>query len=72
MSFFLSLPEGICFSAAARYVRGAIAREKELKHWTREQKIELIEKANPTWVDLFPTLLEPVEPQSIKADSLRE
>jgi len=55
-----------------RYVRGAIAREKELKHWTREQKIELIEKANPTWVDLFPTLLEPVEPQSIKADSLRE
>jgi putative endonuclease len=34
------------------YVLNAIAREKELKHWTRAQKIELIEKANPTWQDL--------------------
>jgi len=35
-----------------RYVRSAITREKELKHWTREQKIALIEKVNPTWQDL--------------------
>jgi len=33
-------------------VRAAIAREKELKHWTRAQKITLIEKKNPTWEDL--------------------
>ena len=31
-----------------QYVRSAIAREKELKHWTREQKIELVQKLNPT------------------------
>jgi putative endonuclease len=43
-----------------RYVRSAIAREKELKHWTRAQKIELIERVNPTWEDLFLTLQEPV------------
>jgi putative endonuclease len=44
-----------------RYVRDAIAREKEMKKWTRAQKIELIEKRNPTWDDLFPRLGEPVE-----------
>jgi len=39
-----------------RYVRSAIAREKVLKRYTRAQKIELIEKQNPTWEDLLPTL----------------
>ncbi len=34
------------------YVLNAIAREKELKHWTRAQKIALIESKNPTWQDL--------------------
>ena len=33
-------------------VRQAIAREKELKGWRRERKIELIEKGNPEWRDL--------------------
>jgi putative endonuclease len=42
-----------------RYVHSAIAREKELKKWTRAQKIELIERENPTWEDLFPSLLHP-------------
>ncbi|MDQ2835370.1 MAG: GIY-YIG nuclease family protein [Acidobacteriota bacterium] len=37
-----------------RYIRTALAREKELKHWTRAQKIELIEQTNPTWEDLLP------------------
>ncbi|MGB6686892.1 MAG: GIY-YIG nuclease family protein [Terracidiphilus sp.] len=31
---------------------GAIAREKQLKGWTRAKKIALIEKDNPTWRDL--------------------
>ena len=35
-----------------QYVRSAIARENELKMWTREKKVELIEKVNPTWEDL--------------------
>lgn len=54
-----------------QYVHHAIAREKELKHWTREQKIALIEKVNPAWMDLKPT-----EPGSFRrpgtAGSLRE
>ena len=31
----------------------AIRREKQLKEWRRGWKIELIEKLNPTWRDLF-------------------
>ena len=31
----------------------AIRREKQLKKWNRSWKIKLIEKANPTWRDLF-------------------
>ena len=30
----------------------AIAREKQLKRWNRAKKIVLIERMNPTWVDL--------------------
>jgi putative endonuclease len=52
-----------------QYVNNAIAREKELKKWTRAQKIALIEAANPTWEELMPD-----EPESafLEADSLRE
>ncbi len=31
----------------------AIAYEKRLKAWKRQWKIELIEKANPQWRDLY-------------------
>jgi putative endonuclease len=34
-----------------------IAREKQLKGWNRAWKIRLIEKDNPNWKDLFPSLL---------------
>jgi len=30
----------------------AILREKELKRWTRERKVKLIEFRNPKWEDL--------------------
>jgi putative endonuclease len=30
----------------------AIDREKELKGWRRSKKIELVESANPGWIDL--------------------
>ena len=33
-------------------VRVAIAREKQIKGWTRKKKIALIEKENPDWKDL--------------------
>ena len=35
-----------------QYVNRAIARENEIKSWTREKKVELIEKVNPRWEDL--------------------
>ena len=31
----------------------AILREKRLKRWRREWKMDLIEKDNPQWIDLF-------------------
>lgn len=31
----------------------AIVREKQLKKWKRKWKIELIEKSNPAWKDLY-------------------
>jgi putative endonuclease len=34
----------------------AIAREKQLKKWRRDWKLELIESKNPSWVDLSYTL----------------
>ena len=38
-------------------IRDAINREKRMKKWKRERKIELIEKSNPNWEDLFETLI---------------
>ncbi len=35
----------------------AIAREKAMKAWKRDWKVELIEKSNPQWRDLFENLL---------------
>ena len=40
-----------------RYINDAIAREKQLKEWKRKWKIELIEKENPGWSDLFRGML---------------
>lgn len=34
----------------------AIRREKQLKRWRREWKIELIERHNPEWRDLWPSI----------------
>ena len=42
-------------------VTEAIKREKALKSWRRVWKLELIERSNPDWRDLYPSLfgLEP-------------
>ena len=37
-------------------VYSALTREKQLKKWNRSWKIELIEKNNPNWKDLYNTL----------------
>ena len=39
------------------YVTDAIAREKQIKGWSRRKKEELIATKNPEWKDLAETLL---------------
>ncbi|HLG32084.1 MAG TPA: GIY-YIG nuclease family protein [Ignavibacteriaceae bacterium] len=39
-------------------VNAAILREKRMKKWKRQWKIELIEKSNPDWKDLYKDFLE--------------
>ena len=34
-------------------MEGAISREKAIKKWNRAWKVELIERCNPTWRDLY-------------------
>ena len=34
----------------------AIAREKQIKKWDRRFKLELIEKENPHWLDLYDSI----------------
>jgi putative endonuclease len=38
-------------------VRNAIAREKQLKGWSREKKLRLIESGNAGWLDLAPDVI---------------
>ncbi|MGH9595526.1 MAG: GIY-YIG nuclease family protein [Edaphobacter sp.] len=42
-----------------QYINAAIAREKYLKHFTRREKIALVESSNPTWEDLAAQYLPP-------------
>jgi putative endonuclease len=43
-----------------QYVNQAITREKQLKGWRREKKLALIEKLNPSWIDLSERWWRPV------------
>jgi putative endonuclease len=43
-------------------IQTAIAREKQLKRWSRVKKIRLIVASNPTWRDLSADWGKPVEP----------
>ncbi len=39
-------------------IDAAIAREKTLKTWNRAWKVRLIHRDNPSWNDLFDTLMQ--------------
>jgi putative endonuclease len=39
-------------------IEDAILREKRLKKWNRQWKIELIEKTNPNWIDLYEKMVD--------------
>jgi putative endonuclease len=43
--------------------RDAIAREKQIKNWTRRKKIALIEESNPGWADLAANWFEDGPPR---------
>jgi putative endonuclease len=62
--------EGLCDGFTKKYnidklvyyetyndIRNAIAKEKQLKKWNRKWKVELIEKENPCWKDLYSSLI---------------
>ena len=38
-------------------IKEAIQREKQMKKWRRQWKIDLIKKENPDWDDLYDALL---------------
>ncbi len=38
-------------------MESAIMREKAIKEWKRAWKLELIEKDNPSWLDLYQSLV---------------
>jgi len=47
-------------------MEAAITREKQLKRWHRQWKINLIESENPQWVDLAVSLgLPPLKPRQL-------
>jgi len=48
--------ELLVYAEAFDYIDQALAREKQLKRWKREWKIDLIEQSNPEWKDLYATI----------------
>ena len=48
----------LVYYEATNDVESAITREKRLKKWHRKWKIDLIEKNNPEWRDLYHDLLK--------------
>ncbi len=41
-----------------RNIVAAIQREKTVKHYVRQWKVNLIEELNPTWLDLYDRIIE--------------
>jgi len=38
-------------------IAAALQREKNIKHWSREWKIDLIVRRNPDWSDLYDEII---------------
>jgi len=57
-----------------KYVNNAIAREKQIKAWTRAKRLTLIKTMNPAWQDLAKGWGEPTEmqiPRSARDDNIK-
>jgi putative endonuclease len=48
----------LVYFEACEDIGAAIEREKRIKKWNRQWKIELIEKNNPEWNDLYPSIVD--------------
>ncbi len=47
------------------YINNAIAREKEIKGWSRQKKLDLIKTMNPDWTFLNPSICNGWPPKEI-------
>ena len=47
----------LVYAEESENIEDAIRREKQLKNWHRDWKINLIESANPNWEDWYETLV---------------
>jgi putative endonuclease len=44
-------------------IRAAITREKQIKHWSRQERLALFAAQNPTWKDLAEFLFPKLKPR---------
>ena len=51
LAIYRDLPQ-IMYREHYSEVEDAIAREKQLKRWSRAKKVDLIERMYPRWLDL--------------------
>jgi len=49
--------ENLVYYEVTNNPEAAIAREKQIKSWNRKRKEKLIESKNPTWIDLYTSIL---------------
>ena len=50
--------KNLVYYEAHENAESAIRREKRLKKWDRQWKVELIEKDNPDWRDLYENIIK--------------
>ena len=49
--------ENLVYYEVTTNPEAAIAREKQIKGWNRARKDKLIESKNPSWIDLYETIV---------------
>ena len=59
----------LAYYASTNDIREAIAREKQIKGWTRAKKTALIEEMNPNWDDLSATWYSQPKQSGSEVDS---